>query len=798
VVKKIITGVMVFSLMLTLPAYSGAAEKQVIKKKTEKVLIKENQKKKIVLSKKVLKKLKKTGKKITVKVSGKEYVKVSKKVFKKKKGSFVIKGIAEGKAKVTVKSGKVKYKLKVVVEKKLGNENVVPTNVPSAQPSIVPTATPVPEPTVRPFRTRITVPESEPETKDGYTKLTDLTTYSINGEYAVNIWNDSNSAYYYNVVCGGKEVIEISPLGLTLSGTDLVSGVACDNAGSYVDELYEEYETLTLADATAINNCQERTIAFSNADGASYKLLVRVYDDGVAYKYTDVTYGTGETVKCTEEASAIVFPEGTTTWGGRSGINTAEYDFNEMPYNRFVNGQNEYQTPFLANIGDYWMVVSEAQIYNNNGEFCKSRLAKSSGSRELRWDFGDARDERIPLEQQAKNQNTNLDLVNVAQIGITEVETVNGFSTPWRAMVISDDFDEFCTSKLISNLNPPTSESKYADVYEDTSWIKPGKVLWSWWADGNYQGDYNLHKNSIDMAAEYGFDYICLDVGWRSFENRLKELCDYAETKGVKVFCWINYWEMTTPESMEALFSKWAEAGAVGVKTDYFEGEEQQVLNVMENVAVIGAKYHFMVLYHGCIAPGGEYRTYPNVLTTEAVLGEENRKWSNSPSSEGCLMYPFSRNILGSMDYTPACKDIRANNNETEGFAIAKAVVYESGLLHLAASAKEYRDYVGLPFLQSLYTTWDESFIPAGEAYPGKHITYVRRHDEEWFIGSMTIDPKTTTVDLGFLDAGEYTASIYSAVNGKLVANEKTVTYLDSLTFELGSKDGVVVYIRKK
>ena len=160
-------------------------------------------------------------------------------------------------------------------------------------------------------------------------------------------------------------------------------------------------------------------------------------------------------------------------------------------------------------------------------------------------------------------------------------------------------------------------------------------------------------------------------------------------------------------------------------------------------------------------------------------------------------MYPFTRNILGSMDYTPACKDIKNNNNETEGFAIAKSVVYESGLLHLAAPAKEYRDYIGLPFLQSLYTTWDESFVPAQEAYPGKYITYVRRHDKEWFIGSMTIEARDMTVSLDFLEKGKtYTAYIYSSDDeGGLIVNEKNISSDDTLAIPLKELDLSLIHI---
>lgn len=773
-----------------------------VKKKVATISINADQSKKIKLTGKALKLVKNAKKTIRLKSANTKIVRVSQSKSQKNKYSFTIKGIKKGSTIVTIKYKKNTIKLKVNVKAKTKKNEIPVTNIATSNPQPQqPQATDAPgniaEPTKRPLRTRITVTESEPEVRGEYTKQTDLTTYSVNGKYKVNIWSDSQSAYYYNVVCDGLEVVEISPLGLVLYDTDLSTGLVCDNKASYVDEIYEEFETITLAAATSVNNCQERTIRFSNSDGAHFDLKIRVYNDGIAYRYSDVTYGTDTKLICKDDASAIIFPKGTTTWGGLAWINTCENGFDEKKYDKFVRESAEYHPPLLANVDDFWILTSEAQIYNNNGEFCRSRLAKSANSNILRWDFGDARDETISLEEQAKADNTSLDLVNVDQKDITEVETVNGFSTPWRAMVISNDYNEFCTSTLITNLNPPSSESKYAEYYKDTSWIKPGKVLWSWWSEGNSQGSYDTHKKYIDMASEYGFEYICLDVGWRTFEDRLEELCSYADSKGVKVFCWVNYWELTTPEDIDNLFSKWADAGAVGVKTDYFEGEEQLVLNVMENIAVIGAKYHFMVLYHGCIAPGGECRTYPNILTTEAVLGEENRIWSESPSSVNCLMFPFTRNILGSMDYTPACMNIDHNVGETEGFAIAKSVVYESGLIHFAAPARNYRDYIGLPFLQSLYTTWDESFIPDNEAFPGKYITYVRRHGKEWFIGSMTIETRTMSVNLGFLEPGKvYTAYIYYADdNGKLTVEERNVYAGDKLELSLKALDGVAIYI---
>ena len=55
-------------------------------------------------------------------------------------------------------------------------------------------------------------------------------------------------------------------------------------------------------------------------------------------------------------------------------------------------------------------------------------------------------------------------------LDIRAIRTINGFTTPWRATVISDDLNEFINSSLITDLNPPADDALFADV----SYIKPG------------------------------------------------------------------------------------------------------------------------------------------------------------------------------------------------------------------------------------------------------------------------------------------------------------------------------------
>ncbi|MCD7776087.1 MAG: glycoside hydrolase family 97 C-terminal domain-containing protein, partial [Firmicutes bacterium] len=162
-----------------------------------------------------------------------------------------------------------------------------------------------------------------------------------------------------------------------------------------------------------------------------------------------------------------------------------------------------------------------------------------------------------------------------------------------------------------------------------------------------------------------------------------------------------------------------------------------------------------------------------------------------------CLTFPFARNILGSMDYTPIATKIVAGDM-TNGFGLAMTVVYESSLQHLAYSAYGYKSYVGLSFLNNLSTTWDESHLYDGSV--GEYVTYIRRSDETWYIGSMTAEAREVEISLDFLDDGvTYYAYVYrdSEDGETLEIDSLTVTSSDSLTLSLLDSGGAAVIISK-
>ncbi|MCH5274146.1 MAG: glycoside hydrolase family 97 catalytic domain-containing protein [Lachnospiraceae bacterium] len=612
--------------------------------------------------------------------------------------------------------------------------------------------------------------------------LEELSTSSPDGHIQVFFWQDEDGALYYTVESGGEEIIIPSKLGLMLRTCDFsknIDRIYTTKSPSEIDDSYETALTVSLKNVSCRDHCMEREI-FLLKPNARLTVSVRVYDDGFAYRYKNVTLGNEEEVIVLSEESEILLPADTVTFAGGYSA-TYEFDYIERNFVELKQHSGVFNTPVTAYTQNTWLLFSESDVYANDISYVKSVLETSGGLGNLKWKFGFTRD--------PKKEVTD-DLASPGHIRITDVTTKNGFTTPWRVAIIADDLNTLLNSNVIDSLCPAMDQTLFAD----TDWIKPGKVSWSWWSGGN-QSDYNTQVEHVDFSAKNGWEYCCLDAGWPAFERRMPELCAYAKEKGVGIILWVNYLHLKTPQEIEKLFSQWSEWGVVGVKTDYFESDDIDVLEVMRNCAEIGAKYKLMIYYHGCINPCGETRTYPNIMTSEAVLGEEFRKWSEAPSAKNCLMYPFTRNVTGSMDYTPSCIAI-TKTGESAGFSLAKAVVYESALQHFASSAYSFPSFTGLPLLNKIPAAWESSTVIEG--YPGQYITYVRTDGSDFYIGSMTLEERTVTVPLDFLGEGEYNAYIYyDDENRELALEQKTVTSKDSITLVMPKIGGAAVMITK-
>jgi alpha-glucosidase len=237
-----------------------------------------------------------------------------------------------------------------------------------------------------------------------------------------------------------------------------------------------------------------------------------------------------------------------------------------------------------------------------------------------------------------------------------------------------------------------------------------------------------------------------------------------------------------------------------------------------ERVAKLAAAHHLLVDFHGAYKPTGWHRTYPNVITREGVLGNEYNKWSTNVTPEHTLTLPFTRGLLGGMDFTPGgfrqktLESFRALGGDAPGpfvigtrvHQIAMLVVYESALQVLCDSPYNYHSSpAGADFLKIVPTTWDDTKVIHGDV--GKYITVVRRSGEEWFVGSMTgTDARTLEIPLSFLGQGKYRAEIwadaYEAADfpDRLMKRQRIVTATDTLKATLAPAGGYVAWLRPR
>jgi len=622
--------------------------------------------------------------------------------------------------------------------------------------------------------------DSETVYTDGtvLTEVSGLTVLSPDGTVTGKVLKSADGRFFYTVSKNGETVLHASKLGMVTDKGDFSAGLSLVEDSVKKEEINETYDLIAGSKAKGSNHCNEVSFHVKNSSGAELTIILRVYDDGVAYRYAMESTGS---VSVQKETGDVVFPDDTVTWSFTPGVNYEE-TFQKRKLSVLKGAKANISTPLLASVkGDkYWVMMTEGSVFNEENPYCASYFSTESGEKNLRWVFG--------------NKQT------------TSVKMPASFHTPWRIAIVTDNLNDLVTSDIVTDVNP-------ASKVKDTSWIKPGKIAWSWWSSaGDFPIEFGTQKDYIDFAAENGWEYVCLDYGWvlwDDYKAKVEELCDYAEKKGIGLFLWYGVnnvghtaagaypkYSLLDKETIEREI-KWAsEVGVKGIKVDYYESDNQDTMQQMYWCADCAAQNQIMVIFHGCTLPNGEHRTYPNILSYEAVFGEEYHKWGENPNAANCLTYLFTRNIVGGMDFTPTAMRVNSNG-ATTGFQLAETVVFENPIPMYAQSIYNYQGYGALAFLNDVATTWDETKLLDG--YPGTYNAVARRHGDDWYLGLMTMEKRTADCKLDFLEDGEYTAYIYSTnESGTDVKLEtRTVTKADSLQLALAKKDGAVVKLSR-
>lgn len=580
----------------------------------------------------------------------------------------------------------------------------------------------------------------------GTVMATDYNVSSPDGTITVVVNHEAGTGKIsYSVVKGSSTVIESSALGINTDIEDFRDGLKFNSKANTI--INETYSLPGRKKAVYRNYANELTLKFKK-NSKQMHLVVRAYDDGMAYRY--FIPGGGD-ININSEDSSFKLPANIEGWAQTAPVPN-HYEAPYLHKDNFDTG--EYNMPVLTKLVDgNWVFISESDIQR---DYCGSHVLCSSGN-VLNVVF-------------AKKQTT--------------VQATRPLKTPWRLAIVGT-LKTIIESTLIENLATPSK-------IKDTSWIKPGRSGWSWWS-GDSCSNYNVQVKYVDFCSAMGWEYYLCDEGWKA--SWVPDLCKYAATKNVGIILWSHYKNFVTDKKIKDNLSLWSKWGAKGIKVDYFDTDHQNKMILYDKIAQFAAKYKMVVNYHGSKKCYGERRTWPNILTREGVRGAEYYKWSQGASAADNCTYVFTRNVTGPMDYTPVTYS-NCKNQTTWAHQTALDVVFESNIQHLADKWTSYDKNVAKPFLKDCPATWDDTvFI---EGYPDQYVTIARRSGTDWYVGAICGSGTSRTLNLAltFLDPSKkYNAQIYKdgESDTDIVVEQQTVSSVDTLTIPLRINGGCAI-----
>ncbi len=470
-----------------------------------------------------------------------------------------------------------------------------------------------------------------------------------------------------------------------------------------------------------------------------YSLQFRVYDDGVAYRY--IVPGQG-VQHVDGESSSWKIMAGSKTWyferlarGWKLKSYAGEWlctDIETLETASPAKVGPVQGTPLVFKLPQKlgYAVITKAACYNYSG----MRL-KAIGDRTVVADFTE---------------------------GKKGFDVEGTIVTPWRGTMLANDLNELVNSDFITNLNPAAD----AKLFADTSYIKPGRSVWSWETIG--VGSVSLQREFVDLAAKLGFEYSIVDDGWKKWEHpwkTMKGLCDHARSKDVGVWLWVHSNDISNPKNdyqkMKEYFDQVTTAGAVGIKIDFMNAETKKMIDFEISVLRHAAQRKLMINFHGCHASTGEERTWPNEVTREGIRGIELNKMPEVPlKAAHNAALPFTRFAVGQADYTPI---LYTNTGPTTwAHQLATLIAFVSPLQVYAEHPKTMLNNVilkdALSVMKAIPTVWDETIVLPGSDI-GDLAAFARRSKDVWFIGILNgSDSRMYKLDMGFLLAGDYEA----------------------------------------
>jgi alpha-glucosidase len=626
---------------------------------------------------------------------------------------------------------------------------------------------------------------------------------SPDGRIAVTV-NPAGSLSY-RLAVDGTPVLNESRLGLRLReggvlGRDVVllGAVRADSDTTWANPLGKRSEVRDHYRELAVS------LRENGEAGRAFSVVFRAYDDGVAFRYLLVGGSGASDVIIEEELTEFAFATDSTCFAGdhiavppdaydsRGGFRgSQEWEFrrqrlSDLPVDT-VTG-----LPLLAHTPAAWVAVTEAELVDWAGLWlAREPQAAGTGA--------------VTLCSRLAPRMDGNGLVNVAL----------PHPSPWRVLMVGREPGRLIESDIVLNLSAPCRIA-------DTSWIKPGMMAWDRWWSGIGKMDTGTMKDFILFANEMGWPYQLVDGGWyvgtRTAGSDISrpspgvdmdELRRFAAENKVRLWVWLYWSDVDRGDAYKQAFSLYEKWGLAGVKIDFMDRDDQEMVNWYEKITRAAADHHLLVDFHGAYKPTGMIRTWPNQVTREGILGNEYNKWSRRVTAEHRVTLPFTRFLAGPGDFTPGGFVNRSADQfqthvsptqvqSTRAGQLALFVAYDSPVICVCDHPSNLRGQAGIDFLKLVPTVWDETRVLSGAV--GEHLVIARRSGPDWYLGALNNGyTRVRSVKLDFLGPGKWHLrwwhdSADSDENAEhLSVEEREASADDTLDLRMAAGGGAVI-----
>lgn len=625
-----------------------------------------------------------------------------------------------------------------------------------------------------------------------FTAAAQVVIFSPDNKIAVTVSTEEGGKINYSVMAGQTEVLRKSSLGMVLDMADLGTGFSFVKA-SPQELVADTYSLAHGKKLKTVYTANKTTLQFKKQGGAILEITFQVSNDGVAFRY-ELPGNSDQSAQMISERTSFHFPLSAKAWlqpmqVSKSGWEQTNPAYEEHYVQNVAVGTASptpagWVYPALFRCNDVWALITEASVDSLD---CGTRLKAESPDGE--YFIG------MPDPKEIITGKGLLPRIKLPYV------------SPWRIITIGS-LGTIIESTLGTDLAKPP-------VAKDFSFVKPGKASWSWINSKDDFIVYDEQKKYIDFAADMHWQYCLVDADWdrKIGYEKIKELAAYAKTKNVSLLLWYNSagdWntvkytpknKLLTHESRVEEFRRLKEMGIAGVKIDFFAGDGQSVMAYYQDILKDAADAQLMVNFHGATLPRGWSRTWPHLVTTEAVRGFEMVTFEQKDAdlqANHCAMLPFTRNAFDPMDFTPMnlykipTKVVRKTSS---AFELALSVLFLSGIQHYAESPDGMQQVPAFvkSFLQQLPDTWEE--VKFMDGFPGEYVVIARKAKGRWYIAGINGSQSAKQIMLNTAAFGKKTATLITDGAVPLSFEESKLSLKAKQAITMGAAGGFVMVV---